>query len=78
MVTRMIYIQLLDEGTEVYRLTQGEELGNNIFRVLPTDSYDPEDETWEFPPGSIVRCQLETRYQGIDPHELLVARELVG
>jgi hypothetical protein len=53
----LIFIRLLDEGVPVARPTYGEVIGDNIFRVLPTENYDPEDETWEFPPGSIVQCE---------------------
>ena len=50
-----IYVRLLDEGTEVFRPTEALDLGNGQFRLLPTSNYDPEDEKWEFPPGSVVR-----------------------
>jgi hypothetical protein len=54
-----IYVRLLDEGTEVARPTDALPLGDGLFRVLPTPDYDPQDETWEFPPGSLVRCKKE-------------------
>ena len=54
---RTIYIRLLDEGTEVFRPTEALDLGDGLFRVLPTADYDSEDETWEFPPGSVVRSK---------------------
>jgi hypothetical protein len=38
-------------------------LGENRYQVLPTEKYDPEDETWEFLPGSIVQCE-EREYEG--------------
>ena len=60
MSTERIYIQLLDEGTWVCRPTQGEVLGNSLYRVLAIPNYDPEDEVWEFLPGTIVRCRLTT------------------
>jgi hypothetical protein len=44
-----IHIRLLHEGTECSRPTQALELGNGLFKVLPTSNYDPEDEVWEFP-----------------------------
>ena len=69
---RTIYIHLLDEGTVVVRPTQGELLGSDIYRVLATTDYNPEDEYWQFPPGSIVRCVIEKR----DNEELLVAQEV--
>jgi hypothetical protein len=70
--TRTIYIPLLDEGTPVVRPTQGVLLGNDLFRVLPTPSYNPDDEHWEFPPGSVVRCVTEKK----DGEEIVVARGL--
>ena len=73
-ITRTIYIQLLDEGTTVFRPTQGLSLGNGLYEVLPTCDYNPEDEHWEFTPGSVVRCLLETRPGG---KQLLIAKELI-
>jgi hypothetical protein len=52
---RTIYIRLFDEGTDVLRPTEAEELANGLFKVMPTPGYDPNDEKWEFSPGSIVR-----------------------
>lgn len=70
---KMIYIRLLDEGTPVYRPTQGMMIEDLIFEVLPTEDYSPEDEHWEFPPGKIVRCKKEI-YGG---NEIIVAIEEV-
>lgn len=55
--TDTIYIELKDEGTEVYRPTQGRARGEGIYEVLPTPDYDSNDESWAFLPGSIVKCQ---------------------
>jgi hypothetical protein len=52
-----IYIKLLDEGTDVARPVECADLGNGLYRILATPGYDPEDERWEFPPGSIVRIE---------------------
>jgi hypothetical protein len=71
--TKTIYIRLLDEGTEVARPTQGVPLKNNLYRVLSTPDYNPEDEKWEFPPESIVRCRLEEWTDG----KIFMAYELV-
>jgi len=68
-----IYIPLIDEGTEVIRPTFGLSQGADTYRVLATPAYDPDDEHWKFPPGSIVRCAREMR----NGSELLVAQELV-
>lgn len=55
-----IYVRLLGEGTEVSRPTEAISLGHGLFKILSTADYDPENETWEFPPGAIVRA--ETRH----------------
>jgi hypothetical protein len=66
---RTIYIRLLDEGTDVLRPTEAEELGNDLFKLRPTPDYDPDDEKWEFIPGSIVRGVL----QKLEEYAVLVA-----
>ncbi|HWW15574.1 MAG TPA: hypothetical protein VN310_13005 [Candidatus Dormibacteraeota bacterium] len=58
-----IYIRLLDEGTKCSRPTQALDLGNGLFKVLPTSKYDPADEVWEVPPDSIVRSAIR-RFEG--------------
>lgn len=68
-VMTTVYIRLLDEGTEVFRPTLAESLGRGKFKVLPTPNYDPEDEIWEFTPGSIVVCAK----QKLEGEEVLVA-----
>ncbi|MHB1457635.1 MAG: hypothetical protein ACYC0V_12045 [Armatimonadota bacterium] len=74
-----IYIQLLDEGTPTWRPTTGEKKREGVYRVLPTDNYDPEDETWEFLPGTIVRCE-EMILHGPrnEPTLRMVAKEALG
>jgi hypothetical protein len=71
--TVTIYIPLLDEGTIVCRPTDGIPLGDGLFRVQPTPNCYPKDEHWQFPPGSVVRCNVEVHGSG----EILVARTLV-
>ena len=71
--TDIIYIPLLNEGTPVLRPTLGLRLKGDIFKVLATEDYDPDDEEWEFPPMSIVDCKIE-QWNGED---VLVARENV-
>ncbi|MBI3777903.1 MAG: hypothetical protein HY274_03150 [Gammaproteobacteria bacterium] len=73
-IKKKIYIPLLDEGVPVLRPTLGIDLGGNIFEVLPTDGYDPEDEEWEFSPGTIVECVLEIR----DGEQVLVAKKKIA
>jgi hypothetical protein len=69
-----IFIPLLNEGTDVLRPTQGRILGTNEIQVLPTPDYDPAIEEWQFPPGTKVRCERESR----GGRELLVARQRIG
>ena len=62
-MTVEIYVNLLEEVTACSRPTQAQVLEHGLFRLLPTDDYDPDDEHWEFPPGSIVRGR-EVRRDG--------------
>ena len=71
--TEVIYIPLLNEGVPVLRPTKGRHIGGGQYFVLPTQDYDPANETWEFPPGSVVTCAREVH----EREALLVARKLV-
>ncbi len=53
-MNQTIYIALLDEGAEVWRPAEAEALPGGLFRILGPV---PEEENWEFPPGSLVRCR---------------------
>jgi len=67
--TREVFVRVLGEETDVWRPTRA-VLGTHArFTLLATDDYDPADETWEFPPGSVVDCHLRT----LGGHEVLVA-----
>ena len=52
-----IYVSLLNEGVDVRRPVLAEQLGAGIYRIADQE-YDREIETWEFPPGAEVVCQL--------------------
>jgi hypothetical protein len=67
--TIILHIRLINEGTEVARPTQALALTDGTFRLLPTSDYDPENEIWEFPPGSIVGAEVQHWSSG----EILVA-----
>jgi hypothetical protein len=69
-----IYVYLLNEGVDVWRPTTGQRVGDNVYRILPTEKYDPEGEEWEFPPGSIVRCEHQIFSDG----RHLVAKEIIN
>ena len=67
-----LHIPLLNEGTDVLRPTTGVFVAPDVVRVQATDDYDPDDEEWQFPPGSEVRCVAELR-GGV---QILVARSM--
>ena len=69
----VLYIPLLDEGTDVLRPTKGIIVEPGVVRVIATKDYDPDIEQWEFPPGTTVRCASEVR----GGREVLVARHRV-
>lgn len=54
-----VYVQLLGEGTLVFRPSLAEFLGPNKVRLVAPPDYDPEDEDWEFKPGSVVRVERQ-------------------
>ena len=72
--TVVLYIPLLNEGTDVLRPTTGIMLRPGIVRILPTKDYDPNVEEWQFPPGSEVECAPEVR----SGCQVLVARHRVA
>jgi hypothetical protein len=71
--TQIIYIPLLDEGVSVWRPTKGINLGNDTYKVVATENYNPKIEEWKFPPNSIVECTLELWKN----EKILVAKKLV-
>ena len=58
---KIIYIQLLGEGSIAYRPVPAREIKNNIYKVGGVEIYDPEDELWEFPPGTYVLVEKQNR-----------------
>jgi hypothetical protein len=62
--TEELYVALLDEGIDVWRPTQAEKLPDGSYKLLPTPDYDPEDEKWEFPPGSQVIAERKQLSSG--------------
>jgi hypothetical protein len=55
--TTVVYIRLLDEGTDVFRPTLADRTSDGFYRLKPTENYDSEDEHWEFLPGQVVKCE---------------------
>jgi len=66
-----IYIQLMDEPAA--RPTEAINLGNGLYKILPTADYGTAEEIWEFPPNSVTRGEER---QGITGKYILaVAKE---
>lgn len=67
MTTKKIYVFLPDEAVDTWRPTQAIDLGDGLYQILATDNYDPEDEVWEFVPGTIVKVEDKQLYSGVVP-----------
>lgn len=53
----IIHVRLLDEEVETAKRAPAELLNDGLYRILTPSDYDPEDETWQFIPGDVVRCE---------------------
>ena len=54
---KRVYVALLNEGTKVYRPVDAVWRREGVFEIL---SQCPEDETWAFSTGDLVRCRKHT------------------
>jgi hypothetical protein len=52
----IVYVRLLDEGTDVWRPVPATSLPDGTFELGEPEGYDPDTEVWEFPPHARVRC----------------------
>jgi hypothetical protein len=57
----MIYVALTGGGAPVWRAVPAEEVAESEFVLGGTM---PEDEQWEFEPGTCVRCEERTFSDG--------------
>ncbi|MEO6022756.1 MAG: hypothetical protein ABIP64_06520 [Burkholderiales bacterium] len=53
-----VYVQLLDEGTVVYRPVSAVKEQDGVCVIAGIEIFDREIETWEFEPGSRVTYEL--------------------
>lgn len=67
-----VYVHLLNEGTTVLRPVDSLQVGNGRYLLQKPEDYDPEDEEWEFLPGSLVLCEKELH----EDSKILVAKHL--
>ncbi|HSF15795.1 MAG TPA: hypothetical protein VLK65_09595, partial [Vicinamibacteria bacterium] len=53
----VIFVALLEEGTNVWRPVQARPLSEpRVFRIIGV-SADVSEEVWQFAAGAIVRCE---------------------
>jgi hypothetical protein len=74
MRNQIIYVRLLNEGAEVFRPVLSQELKPMVF-VLGADEYDPDDEEWEYPPGTLVYAEAHGFEDGLQG--LLVSGRII-
>ena len=49
-----IYVRLLGEGVQVYRPVSASQITSRVYVIDGYEVYDPDDEEWEFFPGTHV------------------------
>jgi hypothetical protein len=69
----VVYVRLLDEGTDVWRPVRAKRLPNGTFELGEPEDYDPETELWEFLPHARVKC-VATNFAGGRKGLVAVAR----
>jgi hypothetical protein len=58
-----VYVALLNEGVNVWRPVQARPVGRSDFRLVGVED-DVSDESWQFPPGAIVKCEMRRFSEG--------------
>ena len=56
-MVEQIFMPLANEGIDVWRPVEAYHIGGDVYIVLRSGVYDPAEEEWEFPPGSVVVCE---------------------
>jgi hypothetical protein len=51
-----VYIALMDEGVDVWRPVDVEDLGDSTYRIVSINA-DPDSERWQFTTGDVVRVR---------------------
>lgn len=64
-----VYVRLLDEGVPVFRPVPARQLAEGVYVLERIPDYDAADESWEFQPGTEVRCE----YRELGGDTVLVA-----
>ena len=55
--TATVYVALLDEGVDVWRPVHAQHVAGNLYRLM---GEQPDDESWPFAVGDVVRCEKRT------------------
>ena len=63
----IVYVKLMNEGSVAWRPVQAICLPSGLYQIAEDNIYDQEDETWEFPPGSIVVIEEQMLSGGVVP-----------
>ena len=63
-----IYVYLENEGVDVWRPVEAWKIDEERY-LIPEETPIPEDEEWQFRPGSTVRCAQKKMFEA----ECLVA-----
>lgn len=61
----LVYVRLIGEGTTTFRPAKAEPIGPGTVRLLEPHDFDPDDEDWEFKPGSLVHVE-QRALQGVE------------
>jgi hypothetical protein len=67
----IVYVRLLEEGTDVHRPVPAEQISSEVF-VLGSQEV-PSDEVWEYSPGTRVKVAMKTLSEGRVPVVIGVA-----
>jgi hypothetical protein len=56
-----IFVQLLEEGTEVWKPVKAEKLNDGLYTITSINNFN---EIWEFNSGQTVKCITKTFADG--------------
>lgn len=56
MFTEIVYVKLLNEGTDVWRPVKAINIDKNVYEISLDNNYNEDLEEWEFLPGTKVLC----------------------
>jgi hypothetical protein len=60
MATVRVYVALLEEGVDVWRPVDADDLGDGRYRLIAPGDFDRETERWAIAPGTVVRSESRT------------------